>query len=135
MRIIKLMLLAGLVGGGWQYWNKQQTAAADVAAVSPSGFVALAVPDGGSATEVLILAPENCPSDAARRADDLADDLARQRIRVRRAHSVNFSIENGDANVTRRLQQVLNGEPPVVFVGNRGKANPTLAEVLAEYRR
>ncbi|HEX5804693.1 MAG TPA: hypothetical protein VFY24_16895, partial [Azospira sp.] len=127
MGIVRLLLIAGIVGGGWHYWNKQQSAAADAAAVSPSGFVAAVAPDGARTGEVLVIAPENCPSDAARRADDLAADLAQQRVMVRRSHSLNFSIENSDAAVTRRLQQVLNGELPIVFVGNRGKANPTLA--------
>ncbi|MFC5301965.1 hypothetical protein [Azospira restricta] len=135
MGIVRLLVLAGIVGGGWHYWNKQQTTAAEAAAISPAGFVAAVAPDGARAGEVLVIAPENCPSDAARRADDLAADLVRHRVAVRRSHSLNFSIENGDDAVARRLQQVLHGELPIVFVGNRGKANPTLAEVLAEYRR
>lgn len=135
MKILRLMLLAGVIGGGWQYWNKHQAAAVAVEASSPNGFVALAAPTGATVGRVLVIAPENCAADAARRADDLAQDLAAEEIPVERIHAVNFSFDNPDAETLQRLRDVMASEPPIVFVGNRAKANPTLAEVLAEYRR
>jgi len=135
MKILRLMLLAGLIGGGWQYWNKQHAAAVMAAATSPNGFVALSAPAEATAGRVLVIAPENCTADAARRADDLALDLAQAKVPVQRLHAVNFNFENPDAATLQRLREVMGSEPPIVFVGDRASANPTLAEVLAEYRR
>lgn len=35
----------------------------------------------------------------------------------------------------RALNDVMKGEPPVVFIKGTAKANPTLDEVIAEYNR
>lgn len=136
MNIIKLMLLAGIIGFGWQYWNKQQGPARAEAATTASagGFVPLPTPAGASPKQVLVIAPENCTADGARRADELANDLTRQNIPVLRTHNVNFQFENPDPGLMQRLNTVMNGDVPIVFVRGRAKANPTLAEVVAEYR-
>jgi hypothetical protein len=134
MNFIKLLLLAGIIGGGWNYWNKQQTAAATAKATSSNGFVTLPAPSGTPAGRVLVIAAENCTADAARRADDLAHELSKQRIPVTRTHNVNFTFNQPDAVLMQRLNTVMNGELPIVFVGDRVKNNPTLTEVVAEYR-
>jgi hypothetical protein len=38
-----------------------------------------------------------------------------------------------DPAIGVRLNSVMNGELPIVFVNGRGKANPTLEEVIAEF--
>lgn len=134
MNFIKLLLVAGIIGAGWNYWNKQQTTAATEKATSNNGFVALPAPSGTSPERVLIIAAENCTADAARRADDLAHELSKQKIPVTRSHNVNFEFSKPDAARMQRLNTVMNGELPIVFVGDRVKNNPTLAEVIAEYR-
>lgn len=135
MNILKLLLIAGIAGGGWHYWSKQQATQAQAAATSPSGFVSLPLQGNPNPVQVLIVAPENCSADAARHADDLEIDLRRAGISVRRTHQVNFEFSGGGADTMQRIQQVMNSGPPVVFIGNRAKGSPTLAEVLAEYRR
>ncbi len=136
MKIIRLMLLAGILGAGWQYWNKQQDGQAMARATSSRGFVELPAPAGSSPNQVLVIAAENCSADAARRADDLEADLRHQGIPVRRTSQVNFEFSGGDSSdLLNRINRVMNAEPPIVFVRGRAKANPTLAEIVAEYRK
>ena len=73
------------------------------------------------------------PEAAARRADELAERLARDGIPVTRTHNVSFPAVNGTDEL-QRVNRVMQGELPIVIVHGRGKANPTLDEVLAEYR-
>lgn len=134
MNFLKLLLLAGLIGGGWQYWNKHQETRTTAQATSTQGFVTLPAPSGSVPGQVLVIAAENCTADAARRADDLAHELASRKVRVTRTHNVNFQFDNPDAATMDRLNRVMNGELPIVFVGGRAKNNPSLADVLAELR-
>lgn len=134
MNFIKLLLIAGILGASWNYWNKHQTTAATEKVPSANGFTALPAPGGTAPGRVLVIAAENCTADAARRADDLAYELSKQKIPVTRTHNVNFEFSNPDSGLMQRLNSVMNGELPIVFVGDRAKNNPTLAEVLAEYR-
>jgi hypothetical protein len=57
---------------------------------------------------------------------------SRDGVQVARPHHVSFSV--ADAGEAERVQTVMNGELPIVIVRGRAKANPTLAEVMAEYR-
>lgn len=134
MNLVKLLILAAVVGGGWHYWNKQQTAAATVAATSANGFVALPSPSGAAPGRVLVVAAENCTAEAARRADDLASELSRHKVQVTRTHNISFQITDPEPGVMPRINAVMNGELPIVFVGHRAKNNPSVAEVLAELR-
>ena len=46
---------------------------------------------------------------------------------------MSFPAVNGEDEL-QRVNRVMQGELPIVIVHGRGKANPTLDEVLAEYR-
>jgi hypothetical protein len=137
MRLIQLVLVVAVAGGAYHYWNKQR--AAEVAASEQSsdslrGFVALPPVSGGNANAVLIVAAENCPEEAAQRADRLADNLTRQGVPVSRVHTVSFEIPGNDMSIANRVTSLMNGELPIVFVHGKAKSNPTLDEVAAEYR-
>lgn len=138
MNAIKLLIVLGLIGGGYQYWKEHKEAPVETAAgpvVNGNGFTALPPVDGASTGTVLVVAAENCPSDAAQRADRLADDLSRKGIPVVRTHNANFSLISVDADnsVPERITSIMNGPLPIVFVNGRAKSNPTLEEVVAEY--
>ncbi|HET7776102.1 MAG TPA: hypothetical protein VFK74_07030 [Azospira sp.] len=143
MSLLRLLLLLGLAGLGWKYWF-QPAAVASGASVATAtaasrnaggnGFVDLPATPEIPRRGVIIFAPENCSSEAAQQADALAADLAAQGIPYSRAHQVNFTFDNPDPAAVERLTAVMNGTVPIVFVHGRGKANPTTAEVLAEYR-
>jgi hypothetical protein len=84
----------------------------------------------------VIFAPENCPSEAAQRADALARQLASKGIPVTRSHSANFIFDTDPGRaVLDRINTVMQGEIPIVFVNGRGRANPRVDDVLSEYTR
>lgn len=97
-------------------------------------FAAIPLPDGVSSQGVVIFAPENCPSEAAQRARQLAGHLSAQRIPYRETGSANFSSLSSQ-DEANRVMSVMNGPVPVVYVNGRAKANPTPEEVVDEYRR
>lgn len=143
MRIVTFLLLAGLAGAGYYQWNQRETAAAataagssgDPAAPSPAGFLQVAMPSGAKPGTVLVFAPENCPSEAAQRANDLVDRLGRRGIPAQLSSHFQGAIANPTAEDQARMERtmrVLNGEIPAVFVNGMGKANPSYEEVLAE---
>jgi hypothetical protein len=131
MNALKTLVVLALLGLGYHQWSQREHSTA--AAPSNSTFVALPAVAGANPTRVMVIAAEDCPEAAARRADDLAERLARDGIPVTRAHNVSFPAVNG-ADELQRVNRVMQGELPIVIVHGRAKANPTLDEVLAEYR-
>lgn len=132
MNVIKLVLLLAAAGLAYEYWSTQQSTNGP-AVVSPNGFVMVPPMAGGDPKQVVVFAPENCPSEKAQQADDMARQLASRNIPTLRSHDVTFTTSDLDPKIGVRLNSVMNGELPIVFVNGRGKPNPTLEEVLAEY--
>lgn len=132
--LFKLIIVAAVIYGGYTYWQKHSQPPVEIVATSENGFVPLPPVDGHKTSAVVVLAAENCTMDEARRADLLASDLSRQGVPVVRSHNVGFTFDAGDRAAAQRIQSVMNGQLPIVFVRGRAKANPTLKEVLAEYR-
>jgi len=97
-----------------------------------SGFIAVPMPDGVSDKGVVIFAPANCPSDAAQRAEALAQRLRDRGIRYMRASSAEYS-DLGSREEVERVTALMNGPIPVVYVNGKAKANPRPEEVEAEY--
>jgi hypothetical protein len=129
MNVIKLVLMLIVAGLAIQYWQANRPATGP----SVNGFVALPTLAGSSPGQVVVFAPENCPSEAATRADSMARQLASRNIPSLRSHDVSFSSSDPDPAIGERLNSVMNGELPIVFVNGKGKANPTLDQVIAEY--
>jgi len=129
MKIVKLLLLLLAALFAFQYWQANRPATGP----SPNGFVAMPAMAGSDPKQVVVFAPENCPSEKAQQADDLAQQLASRNIPSVRSHDVSFSSSDMDPAIGVRLNSVMNGELPIVFVNGRGKANPTLEEIIAEY--
>ena len=137
MSALKVVVIAAVVAGGYYaYTKKQQQAEVSESAeavVSANGFVSLpAVNDQGSG--VLVFAAQGCPLEDAARADQLAADLKSSGVPVRRTNDIGFTMTSPDPGAVQRMHAVMNGQLPIVFVNGRGKANPSLNEVLAEYR-
>lgn len=136
MSLVKLVVIAALLGGGYTYYKQQQEAkdaeAIAEAAQSPGDFVALPVADGHEPDTVVVLAPDRCTREEARRAEELVRDLSSRGVRVRKSSTISFS--NVQPNQVQRLNSVMNGPVPIVFVRGSAKANPTLDEVIAQYR-
>ena len=129
MNVIKLVLMLIVAGLAFQYWQANRPTTGP----SVNGFVALPTLANSSPKQVVVFAPENCPSEKAQQADDFARQLASRNIPSVRTHDVSFSSSDPDPAIGIRLNSVMNGELPIVFVNGKGKANPTLQEVIAEY--
>ena len=146
--LVKLLFFAGLAWFGWHMWNKTQAdlalqAAAEAAAVAESGvddngFVHTGYVDASERDVVLVLRPDNCPSEQAQRARALDQELTRRGI----PHTVGNSMSITDDNPTQesvddhnRAMKVFNQGAPVVYINGMGASNPTADEVVAEYRR
>ena len=102
--------------------------------VDSTGFVAIPMPDGMSSRGVVIFAPENCPSDAAQRARDLASFLSDRHIGYVHSESANYNNLSSQEEASR-VMSVMNGRIPIVYVNGKAKANPTPEEVETEFRR
>jgi hypothetical protein len=135
----KWLLAAVLIAGGVHLWHMHQHSVIDrelLAAADSNGFVPVIMPDGAPQDTVLIFAALNCPSAQAQRANAMATRLKQMGIPSQRTS--NYSV----ANLTRdqmpilaRTNAVMGGEIPIVLIKGVAKANPTIDEVVSEYRR
>jgi hypothetical protein len=106
-------------------------------AAERKGTRAMTVPcsrRGQSPAAVLVVAAEDCPHEDAQRADRLAEDLSRNGVPVLRTHHIGFTLAGADGDQLERINVVMKGPLPIVFVRGRAKANPLLKEVLAEFK-
>jgi len=119
-----------IVGKVRQASASHSAPAADQA--SEAGFVMLKPEEAGSKTVVIMSAP-NCPREEAVRARDLAAKLQSAGIpnELRSEISFSFTDEKEAARIQKFMGEVTN---PLVLVRGRGKGNPTLEAVIAEYR-
>jgi len=136
MRLLKLAVLVCAVAVAYHYWRKHHPPDADAYAAVPSsanknGFVELAPNNNAPLGLVLIVAPPDCPSDEARRADELQELLAAEGIPSRRTETLGFAFE-GTEDVDQ-FNLIMTGKMPVVFVNGRAKNDPRVAEIVAEY--
>lgn len=136
----RLLFIAGLIGFAVFMWNRHNASAvaAQFAQDSPNGFISVIMPDGAAANSVVILAPVNCPSDGAQRADALASQLTGMGIPNVRSSSYTTNITDPSEEqraAADRAVSVLNGQVPAVFINGMAKSNPTAEEVAAEYER
>lgn len=136
MRLLTFLLLLACVGA-YRWWDGQGGNNGGHVA-NQNGFVPVQMPDGAPQRVVLVLAPPDCPSDEAQRADSLARHLSAQGIPVRKGSSISFNVVNPTADQragVERAVAVFNRGAPAVFVNGMAMANPTPAQVIAEYHR
>jgi len=140
MSFIKVLIVLGLAGFGYQYWTKHREGQAMVASTgsaassSSNGFVQLPGTSRSASSAVQVIAAEGCPEEAAQRADSLAEQLSSKGIPVVRTHNVSFTVTSGDPADAQRISSIMSGELPIVLVRGKAKSNPSLDEVIAEYR-
>jgi hypothetical protein len=134
----KLIIAAAVVGGGVHVWNVHEHTVAIrklQASGDTYGFVPVLAASGAPQNTAIILAALNCPSAQAKRADALAAKLDELGIPNTRAN--NYSVANvtrDQAPLIKQTSAVLGGEIPVVIINGKGKANPSVDDVVAEYR-
>jgi hypothetical protein len=138
LRNICLVFLAAAAFGAWRVHVARVAAvqAAYDAEKPPSaqGFVPMpAIADRSS--RVLILAAMNCPREAARRADALVGLLSEQGVPSKRSAGLEFRFTSRPTQEeVDRMNRVMTGPLPIVFVDGRAKNNPDVSEIVAEYR-
>jgi hypothetical protein len=131
----KFLLIACALGVGVHYWNQHQAAvalASVMADADENGFITVPEPQGQNLDTVYIVAAVNCPHAAAQRADRLARELTAKGIPVIRTDSVSYSGRL-DEPTLRRLNVVMDGPLPIVFLHGRVKSAATLDDVEAEF--
>lgn len=139
MNALKTLAVVGLAIGAYVAWDLYQPeggvqAVADgIARRGAGGFVEIPLPDGVSASGVVVFTPQGCPSEAAQRARQLMSRLSADGVPYRQTDSASFS-SLASQDQADRVMAVMNGPIPIVYVNGRAKANPTPEEVLAEYR-
>lgn len=103
-----------------------------------NGFIPALMLDGAEPDTVYIMTPKNCPSDAARRARRLAEQLDERGIpNVRRDHfraAVNNPTDE-EMKLLDHTTAIIDGEIPAVFVNDMGSVNPSAQEVISEFER
>jgi hypothetical protein len=131
----KLAVVAAAVAAlGWLVWHKHAAnveAEAVAQLTDENGFVELALPQGADPRRVFMFSPVNCPREAGRRSDAFAQSLTEHEIVFVRSSHISYTPT--DAAMVDRMNAVLSGDAPIVFVNGRMKANPSLEEVIAEY--
>jgi hypothetical protein len=140
MSTLKALVIGAVVlVGGARLWQSHERAVAarELAALADgNGFVPVQMPDGVPRDTVLILAPINCPSDAAKRADALADRLSALGIPNVRKNNYSIARVTQDEQVgIKHAVALRDGELPQVMINGRGKDNPTVDAVTTEYRQ
>jgi hypothetical protein len=137
MRLLTVILLLAGLFGAYRWWDGNSNSKLDGIA-NQNGFVPVQMPDGAPQHSVLILAPPNCPSDEAQRAEALVQHLTEQGIPVTKGSSISFDIMNPTAEQragVERAVEVFNVGAPAVFINGMAMSNPTAAQAAAEYRR
>jgi hypothetical protein len=138
MKLPVSLILIGAIWGGYQMYSQHQAARAlrDVLASSDAnGFVDVPPPVNQDAETVYVVAAQNCPHAAAQRADRLAKQLGAQGMPVVRTSQVSFRPQQVDRAMMSRLNVVMNGPLPLVFIHSRAAPNPEPDRVVAEYYR
>ena len=137
MKFARVLLIVCAVGGAVHYWHKHEATvalASVMASADENGFIDLPPAQGQSPDNVYVVAAVNCPHEAAQRADRLTKELNDQGIPVVRTNNVGFSGRGLDEAAVKRLNIIMNGPLPIVFVHGRAKSAATLEDVQAEFR-
>jgi len=133
MRALTFVLLLAGLGGAYHWWSNRPAEAT----AGAEGFVPVQMPDGAPDRAVLVIAPPGCPSEEARRAEALVQDLSRAGIPVVTGDSISFEIINPTAEQragVERAVAVFKRGAPAVFVKGLGMSNPTTAQAISAFR-
>ena len=112
------------------------SAASAAARMQPSanGFVPLPEPFTAPSDRLLILAPPHCPSQEGRRADELVRQLNQDGIPCTRSGDVSIGAGREPTDdETKRLNAIMMGTMPIVFINGQARNNPSLNEIKSEY--
>lgn len=133
----RLLLVLALVALVWHFWHQHSEQHAITSAMDEHGFLPVPMPENADTETVLIFAPKNCPKEGAQKAAWLAEQLTARGIPNQLTSQYRAeNLEPTDENLAafKRLDVVMRGDIPITLVNGKGKANPSLEEVIAEYQ-
>jgi hypothetical protein len=125
--ISKIVIVVAIGAAAHNYWSQHRT-------IDGSAFVSMPAVSGQSPSGILVIAAENCPHADSVRADQLANELSRSGLPVVRTNNISFDSAPSDRGDFDRMNAVMTGTLPIVFVRGRAKANPTIEEVITEFK-
>lgn len=139
MAILKALLVLVAAFGVFTLYAKYRQAHPAPAAsstpdagVSPAGFVLINREDAGNPTVTVMVAP-GCPRDEAVRGRELHAALQQAGVPCTMSNTLQISFT--DPAEAERVQQFMSGvQNPLVLVRGWAKGNPSLQDVLAQYR-
>ncbi len=105
---------------------------------SPHGFIPVPLDRHAPIDVVLIISAMNCPSDGTQRARRLTEELRDRGIPYEWRNRYGIApgpIDDELAAGLKRLERVMGGKSPAVFINHKGIANPSLEQVIAEFQR
>lgn len=105
---------------------------------NPHGFISVPMDHRAPRDTVLIMSAPNCPSEEGQRARYLSAQLDELRIPnvIRSQYRVTQRpIDDALAEGLKRLELVMYGEGPAVFINGMGIPNPGVDTVVAEFQR
>lgn len=138
MTILRALILLGLLGLGVHLWNTYREAREFQAITSSNGFLPVPMPEDARPNTVLLFAPINCPREGAQRAEALSrhlTELGISNVRTSRYSAATFTGSEDQIRAFKRLNKVMTGEIPIALINGMGKANPSLDELVSEYKR
>ncbi len=135
MSLARVLVAVGAVAVGVHYVHRHSATSHStiIAGSDENGFVTLPPAQGHDPSTVYVVAAVNCPHEAAQRANRLADDLSSKGIPVVRTSSVRF-LGSIDESAAKRMNAVMTGPLPIVFLNGKAKPGATLEDVEAEYK-
>ena len=139
MNVVRALIVICVAAGSYAYWKQHHHPSSRGFEVqltaTPGEFISLPPVEGQRPQTVFVVAAENCPHEAAQRADRLAEALSQKGIPVERTHQSRFRFTSQpDAATVERISKIMNGPLPAVFINGRAKSNPSLDEVASEFR-
>jgi hypothetical protein len=131
----KWLLVTAVIASVAYAWHQPRHAVGrETSGDDPDGFVAVATSTDAPSNTVVILAPRNCPSAQAKRADVMAEQLSQMGIPSTRLD--HYSVRTPMSQpLMSNTNAVLGGKAPIVVINGMAKANPKVSEVAAEYQR
>lgn len=132
-----IIIILVMAGTGYYYWQKPKAAKgpAEAPEISKYGFELMPVLENTDPNAIIIFTPEKLPAQDAERAGALASELSRAGLQFTRSSKADFTFtDKPDEAMMAKLNRIMNGKPPTVFVRGRAKSNPDARDVIAEFK-
>lgn len=131
--IVIILIIAGV---GYYYRHKQKaTGPAAIPEISKYGFELMPQLENTDPNAVIIFTAEKISAEDSARTKALADELSRAGLQFTRSSKADFTFtDKPNEAMMMKLNRIMNGKPPTVFVRGRAKSSPAAKDVIAEFK-